>query len=85
MSAFSSFTREYFDPFFKADQCAQHVDDFGSAANTAKDFTRSFRAVFECTRQAGLKLALEKCHFGVRQVEFQGTTISYEGLSRQTS
>ena len=84
VSAFSSFMREYLDPVVKADQCAQYVDDIGIAANNATDLTRNIRAVFKCIRQAGLKLTIEKCHFGVRQVEFLGKTISSEGLLPQS-
>ena len=83
VSVFSSFMREYLDPVVKADQCAQYVDDIGTAANNATDLTRNIRAVFNCIRQAGLKLTIEKCHFGVRQVEFLGRTISPEGISPQ--
>ena len=83
VSAFSSFMREYLDPVIKADQCAQYVDDIGIAARNATDFTRNIRAVFKSIRQAGLKLTIEKCHFGVRQVEFLGRTISPEGNSPQ--
>ena len=59
------------------------MDDIGIAFNNATDITRNFRAVFKCIRQAGLKLTFEKCHFGVRQVEFLGRTISPEGTSPQ--
>ena len=83
VSAFSSFMREYLDPVVEADQCAQYVDDIGIAANKAKDLTRNNRAVFKCIRQAELKLPIEKCHFGVRQVEFLGSTLSPEGISTQ--
>ena len=75
--------REYLDPVVKADQCAQYVDDIGIAVNNATDLTRNIRAVFKCIRQAGFKLTFEKCHFGVRQVEFLGRTISPEGISLQ--
>ena len=75
--------REYLDPVVKADQCAQYVDDIGIADNNATDLTRNIRAVFNCIRQAGLKLTIEKCHFGVRQVEFLGRTISPERISPQ--
>ena len=75
--------REYLDPVVKADQCAQYLDDIGFAANNATDLTRNIRAVFKCNRQAGLKLTIEKCHFGVRQVEFLGRTISTEGILPQ--
>ena len=84
VSAFSSFMREYLDPVVKADQCAQYVDDIGIAANNATDLTRNIRAVFKCIRQAGLKLTIEKCHFGVRQAEFLGRTISSEGALPQS-
>ena len=83
VSAFSSFMREYLDPVVKADQCAQYVDDIGIAANNATDLTRNIRAVFKCIRPAGLKLAIEKCHCGVTQVEFLGRTIAPEGISTQ--
>ena len=83
VSAFSSFMGEYLDPVVKADQCVQYVDDIGIAANNATDLTRNIRAVFKCIRQVGLKLKIEKCHFGVRQVEFLGRTISPEGISTQ--
>ena len=83
MSAFSSLMREYLDPVVKADQCAQYLDAIGIAANNATDLTRNIRAVFQCIRNAGLKLTIEKCHFGVRQVEFFGKTVSSEGVSPQ--
>ena len=84
VSDFLSFMREYLDPVVKADQCAQYVDDIGIAANNATDLTRNIRAVFKCIRQAGLKLKIEKCHFGVTQVEFLGRTISSEGVLPQS-
>ena len=84
VSAFSSFMREYLGPVVKADQCAQYVDDIGIAAKIATDLTRNIRAVFQCISNAGLKLTIETCHFGVRQVEFLGRTISSEGVSSQS-
>ena len=84
LSAFSSFMREYLDPVVKADQCAQYVDDIGIAANNAPELARNIKAVFTCIRKAGLKLSMEKCHFGVRQVNFLGRTISPEGIAPQT-
>ena len=68
VSAFSSFMREYLNPVVKTDQSAQFVHDIGIAANNATDLTGNIQAVFKCIRQAGLKLTIEKCHFGVRQV-----------------
>ena len=72
------------DQDVKADQCAQYVHDIGIAAKNATDLLRNIRAVFQCIFNAGLKLTIEKCHFGVRQIEFLGRTISSEGVSPQS-
>ena len=44
VSAFSSFMRDYLDPVVRADQCAQYVDDIGTAANNAGIFGQSSSA-----------------------------------------
>ena len=73
--------REYLDEVIKTDQCAQYVDDIGIAANSVTQLIRNIRAVFECIRQAGLKLSIDKCHFGVIEVEFFGRTITPKGIA----
>ena len=83
LSAFSTFMREYFDSVFKADQCAQNVDDFDIAANTTEQLIKNIRAVFKCIQKAGLKLTIEKCHFGVTQVAFLERTINPNGVAPQ--
>ena len=83
LSAFSSFMREYLGSVIKADQCAQYVDDIGIAANTTEQFIKNIRAVFKCVREAGLKLTIEKCHFGVTQIEFLGRIITPDGVVPQ--
>ena len=60
------------------------MDDIGIAANDATDLTWTIRAVFKCIRQARLKPTIEKCHFGDRQVDFLGRTISSEGVLPQS-
>ena len=67
----------------KADQCAQYVDDIGIAANFVTQLIRNIRAVFECIRQAGFKLPIEKCQFGVTQFEILGSTITLQGIAPQ--
>ena len=84
LSAFSSFMREYLDKAIKADQCAQYVDDIGIAANDSTQLCINIKTFFECIREAGLKLTMAKCHFGVKQVDFLGRTITPEGVSPQT-
>ena len=75
--------REYLDRAIKADQCAQYVDDIGIAANDAKQICANIRTVFECIRNPGLKLTMSKCHFGVKQVDFLGRTITPTGVASQ--
>ena len=75
--------REYHDTVIKADQCAQYVDDIGIAANTTEQLIKNIRAVFKCIRKAGLKLTIEKCHFGVTRIEFLGRTITPHGVAPQ--
>ena len=83
LSAFSSFMREYLDKAIKADQCAQYVDDIGIAANDTKQLCINIKTVFECIRNAELKLSMSKCHFGVEQVDFLGRTITPDGVAPQ--
>ena len=56
--------REYFDKTIEADQNEQYVDDIGIAANDTKQLCANIRTVFECIRNAGLKLSMSKSHFG---------------------
>ena len=81
--AFSSLMCECLHPVVKADQCAQCLDDIGFAAKNATNLNRNIRAVFKCILQAGLKLAIENCQLGVRQVDFLERTISPERISPQ--
>ena len=83
LSAFSSFIREYLDRVIKADQCAQYVDDIGSAANDAEHLIKNLRATFECIREAGLILTMLKCHFGATEIDFRGRTITPGGVKPQ--
>ena len=83
VSGFSCFICEYLDPVVTADKCAQYVDDIGVTAHNATDCTRNIRTIFRCILQARLKLTIEKCSFGVRQVEILGRTNSHEGISQQ--
>ena len=60
LSAFSSFMRENLDKLNKADQCAQYVDDIGTAGNDTTQLINNLRATFKCIRTAGLNLAMHK-------------------------
>ena len=80
LSAFSSFMREYLDKVIKTDQCAQYVDDIGIAA---EQLIKNLRATFQCIGHAGLKLTMHKCHFGAKETDFLGRTITPNGVRPQ--
>ena len=82
-SAFSSFSREFRVSVIKTNQWAQHVDDFGIAANNPQHLIKNLRAVFHCLRKAGLKLSMAKSHFGVQELDFLGHTMTTKGVARQ--
>ena len=67
----------------KANQCAQYVDDIGIVANDKTQLCTNIKTVFECIRNAGLKVSMSKCHFGVKQVDFLGRTITPDGVAPQ--
>ena len=83
LSSFSSSMREYLDRIVKADKCAQYVDDIGIATHYAKELKTNLRDVFQCVREAGLRLTMAKCQFGAKKVEFLGRTVSPEGIALQ--
>ena len=83
LSAFSSLMREYLDKVIKADHCAQYVDDIGIAANDADHLIANPRATFKCIQEAGLKLTMHKCHFGAKETDFLGRTITPQGVKPQ--
>ena len=84
LSSFSSFMREYLHRVIKADKCTQYVDDIGIATHTAEELKNNLREVFQCIREAGLRLKMAKCQFGAKEVEFLGRTVSPEGIAPQS-
>ena len=75
--------REYLDKVVKSDQCAQHVDDIGIAANDADHLIANLRATFKCFQEAGLQLTMHKCYFGTTEIDFLGRTITPQGVKPQ--
>ena len=80
VSAFRSFMRQNLDPVITAGKCFQYVD-IGIGAHDTNDMLEKLRAVFTCIRESGMKLATDKCAFGLREIQFLGNTISSEGLT----
>ena len=78
LSAFNNTVRDYLEPLFKADKCAQYVDDIG----IAEELVNIIEAVFIKIRQAGLKLSMAECAaFGHPEIEFLGRSITSKGIA----
>ena len=75
--------REYLDRVIKADKCAQYVDDIGIATHNAEELKINLREVFQCVREAGLRLTMAKCQFGAKEIQFLAPTVSPEGIAPQ--
>ena len=74
--------REYLDRVVKADKCAQYVDDIVIATQNAEELKTNLREVL-CVREAGLRLTMDKCQFGAKEVQFLGRTVSPEEIAPQ--
>ena len=81
VSAFSSFMRKYLDACIAEDKCFQYVDDLGTAAHTFEELLDNLRRIFECIRKSGLKLTVQKCEFGLSEIQFLGSSITTQGMS----
>ena len=51
---------------------------------TAEELKINLRAVFQCVREAGLRLTMAMCQCGAKEVEFLGRTVSPERIALQT-
>ena len=83
-ASFSSFMSENLDRVKKADKCAQYVDDIGIATQTEEELKINLRVVFQCIREASLRLSMAKCEFGAKKVVFLGQTVSPESNAPQS-
>ena len=81
LSAFTSVVREYLDPLFKADRCAQYAVDIGIATHTPEELTTNLELVFQHLDKAGLKQSMGNCEFGQKQIDYLGQTISSTGIA----
>ena len=79
-SACSSFVRENLD---NVDRCAQYVDYNRIAVNIADQLINNLRATLQFVQKARLNLSMNKCYFGATEIDFQGRTITPEGVEPQ--
>ena len=66
-------------------QCLIYLDDVLVFSDTINEHLRRLRLIFECIREAGLKLSPEKCTFLQRKVCYLGYEISEKGTHTDQS
>lgn len=57
-----------------------YIDDILESSRNAVEHEKNLRKVFERLKKYRLRLNLEKCEFGKKELEFLGYTISKHGI-----
>ena len=76
---FSSCIRHHLERCIATDKCYSFFDDIGAGANSGEELIKNLREIFKCVRNAGLRLSMDKCQFGVKTIDFLGHTINQQG------
>ena len=61
--------------------CMVYIDDILVVGETFEDHLFNLRKVFDCLREAGLRLKPTKCHLAKPQVEYLGYIVSAQGIA----
>ena len=64
--------------------CVDYIDDILVVGRTFDEHLENLRLVFERLRTAGLRIKPRKCHFGQKEVDYLGYTVSQDGLAPQS-
>lgn len=62
------------------DSAVAYLDDLMIYGKTLEEHRDNLQKVFDALRKANLKLHIEKCNFGVKEVVFLGVLVTPEGL-----
>ena len=57
-----------------------YIDDIVIATETVEDHMARLREVFECLREADLKMRVAKCDFMKSEIKYLGRVVSAEGV-----
>ena len=80
-TAFSSCVSKHLEICVANDQCFVYFDDLGSGASDGNKLLENLDAIIKSIERSGFKLSMEKCQFGISQIQFLGHTITETGLS----
>ena len=80
-TAFSSCVSKHLEACVANDQCFVYFDDLGSGTYDGIKLLENLDEIFKSIVRSGFKLSMEKCQFGISQIQFLGHTITENGLS----
>ena len=79
--AFSWCVSKHLETSADNDQCFVYFDDLGNGGSDGNKLLENLVAIFKGIERSGFKWSMEKCQFGISQIQFLGHTITETGLS----
>ena len=79
-TAFSACVNEHLHACVASDRCFVYFDDLGSGAIDGNALIENLEHIFVKIESLGFKLSIEKCEFGIPEINFLGHTITGDGI-----
>ena len=79
-TAFSACVSKHLYPCVVSDKCFVYFDDLGSGAIDGDALIENLEQIFKKISELGFKLSIDKCEFGIPEIQFLGHTITGDGL-----
>ena len=79
-TAFSAFVNKHLHACVASDRCFVYFDDLGSGAIDGDALIENLEQIFIKIKSLGFKLSIEKCEFGIPEINFLGHTITGDGI-----
>ena len=78
--AFSACVNKQLHACVASDRCFVYFDDLGSGAIDGDALIENLEQIFIKIKSLGFKLSIEKCEFGIPEINFLGHTITGDGI-----
>ena len=79
-TAFSACVSKHLHPCVASDKCFVYFDDLGSGALDGNALIENLEQIFQKISELCFKLSIDKCEFGIPEIQFLGHTITGDGL-----
>ena len=79
-TAFSACVNKHLHACVASDRCFVYFDDLGSGAIDGDALIENLEQIFIKIKSLGFKLSIEKCEFGIPEINFLGHTITGDSI-----